>query len=41
MPKQSRPDSEEPGTLDAPNDASMRESADLPPRGTAKEDAHA
>jgi len=28
MPKQSRPDSEKPGTLDAPNDASMKEHAE-------------
>src|SRR5262245_41191915 len=28
MPKQSRPDSEKPGTLDAPNAASMKEKAE-------------
>ena len=28
MPKQSRPDSEKPGTLGAPNDASMKEPAE-------------
>jgi hypothetical protein len=28
MPKQSRPDSEKPGTLGAPNDASMKEQAE-------------
>jgi hypothetical protein len=28
MPKQSRPDDEKPGTLDAPNDASRKEQAE-------------
>jgi hypothetical protein len=28
MPKQSRPDSEKPGTLGAPNEASMKEPAE-------------